>query len=662
MRIIKTFLSMSVLLLVIVISSCLFSCDSNLNSSESELNDGDHIHSFTAWITTTMPSCTVAGSQTRTCNSCGFSEYSPIPPFGHSEITDPAIIATCTTDGKTEGKHCSVCNEVLVVPTIIPSSGHQYNDAIITTQATCRQDGVKQYTCSVSNCNHSYTESYKLPTYTATEIYNQSIKYVGEIITYNKKGEELSLATGFVISSDGKIVTNYHVIEGAYSADITINNKKYNIVSVLAYDTNIDLAVLKINATGLTPATICKKTVDAGSTVYAIGSSSGMTNTYSQGIITYADRIVDGVSHVQHDASITHGNSGGPLINVYGEVIGINTWGISDSQNLNFAVFADELDNLEYNRPIPLSELFQKKLTPYEYLINWVLNNYNETYFDGKVVSAEENSGNFIYSISYNLMDSILYIDVYDNEMYFSINLAGVPTKYEYYFGYEDNIFVRGTINANTFTENTILKNYEYDGDSYFEESSIKLTQSAMCSTLSFFDYYLAINNLGLSIEDFGFSSFNTKDDTHSNNSTNNTDSVQKEWFISQFNIATSEYIEFLNESKRQKNNQINELQAQAGQLYADYQQERQRINEYCAANGLSNSGYHKSMLDNAEANYKSSAEAYSKQIDDLNEDISIIDTEISNPSVNNILKILSENCNISEIQAQQYYIKYMSE
>ena len=127
---------------------------------------------------------------------------------------------------------------------------------------------------------------------------------------------------------------------------------------MLAYDANIDLAVCKINATGLDFATICKKPVNVGETVYAIGSSRGMTNTYSQGIITYANRVVDNVSHIQHDASITNGNSGGPLINIYGEVIGINTWGISNSQNLNFAVFTKELDNLSYSSPISFADFY----------------------------------------------------------------------------------------------------------------------------------------------------------------------------------------------------------------------------------------------------------------------------------------------------------------
>ena len=116
------------------------------------------------------------------------------------------------------------------------------------------------------------------------------------------------------------------------------------------------MAILKINATDLDYANVCKKTVQTGEAVYAIGSSRGLTNTYSQGIITQANRVVDGVVHIQHDASITNGNSGGPLLNVYGEVIGINTWGITDSQNLNFAVFTSELDNLVYGNEMTLHQ------------------------------------------------------------------------------------------------------------------------------------------------------------------------------------------------------------------------------------------------------------------------------------------------------------------
>lgn len=349
-------------------------------------------------------------------------------------------------------------------------------------------------------------------TYSATDIYNQSIKYVGEIITYDKKGNELSLGTCFVYSSDGKIITNYHVIEGAYSANIDINDKTYSVKSVLAYDANIDLAVLKINANNLVAAPISNRNIQVGEAVYAIGSSRGMTNTLSQGIVTYANRVVDNVTHVQHDASITHGNSGGPLINAYGEVIGINTWGISDSQNLNFAVSVNELYNLVYGTPTTLSELFEEQLTPYEYLTNWVLDNYTETYFEGTVVSAEHINDDYTYSISYNLEYEYLYIDVYDDTLYFCLEFIGDPSEYSFYFDYETDTLkysIKGNVNAKTFTDNTSLRSYQYDGPSYNEASAISLTQTAMSTTISFFDYFLFDNDLGLSIEDFGFLAYN---------------------------------------------------------------------------------------------------------------------------------------------------------
>ncbi len=169
--------------------------------------------------------------------------------------------------------------------------------------------------------------------YSAEEINEQAKRYVGEITCYDKSGKAISIGTGFVYTEDGKVITNYHVIDGSYYAEIIINGVEYEIKSVLSYDENIDLAILKIDGNKFAHAVICEKEPETGNTVFAIGSSRGLTNTFSKGIVTYYNRIIDNVSHIQHDASITNGNSGGPLINEYGEVIGINTWGINDSQN-----------------------------------------------------------------------------------------------------------------------------------------------------------------------------------------------------------------------------------------------------------------------------------------------------------------------------------------
>ena len=546
-----------VLLLVLVCTFALSACD---DANQPQTPNSDHIHAFGEWTTTKKANCTEDGINERYC-ACGEKQTQSVSALGHTKVIDDAVAATCTTDGKTEGKHCSVCSEVIVAQTtigklghvevidtavtatcttdgktegkhcsrcsavlisqtVLSSSGHKYNNGEVTTQATCNQSGVKTFTCTVNSCRHSYTENYSLATYTATELYNISVKYVGEIVTYDRSGAELALGTGFVISSDGKIVTNYHVIEGAYSANITINNKKYTITTVLAYDENIDLAVVKVNATGLTAATVCKNPVNVGSTVYAIGSSRGMTNTYSQGIITYAERVVDGVSHVQHDASITHGNSGGPLINVYGEVIGINTWGISDSQNLNFAVFTGELDNLVYGTPMTLAEFYEANFNAYETLLNWLLENYNYT-GDSWIEYRYQKSGErySVYSLTYfyntNTL-SLVYYYVFNNDdaRYVSIDLSEDSTSCRYYatytdgdYSYKENV-TQGYIYPSSFTRYTSIGYYSSKGDYWTLSSLLETYQEGIVYSLEWFDVFLDAFEFGLTLSDFGFNSF----------------------------------------------------------------------------------------------------------------------------------------------------------
>ena len=493
--------ALSLILLSLVLMVGLSSCK----------DDEGHKHEFASWTISTQPSCTETGTQTRVCASCGFTEYSTIPALGHNEVIDEAVAATCTTDGKTQGKHCSTCGTVTVSQSDIAATGHQYGEGVIITEATCVQNGTIQYSCTVAGCGHCYNESFELTSYTSTEIYNQSIQYVGEIVTYDKSGQEYALGTGFVISSDGKVVTNYHVIEGAYSATICINEKTYNIVSVLAYDSEIDLAVVKIDATNLKTATICKEAVTAGSTVYAIGSSRGMTNTYSQGIVTYANREVDGVVHVQHDASITHGNSGGPLINIYGEVIGINTWGISDSQNLNFAIFTGEMDKLVYGTALTFEEFYMKECDVFEKMKNYITSegtyNSNGYYYITLGVSySSDYTSKYTRRVYYYVESNTITLDYIINDgefwVYFTIEDTVDGSYYWSYFD-DDGYKMNGTLYASTYDSNTLL-GYSYNNISY---SSLRTSIRKLASTM--------VSMICLSI-DSDFKSINvTTDDLH---------------------------------------------------------------------------------------------------------------------------------------------------
>ena len=128
-------------------------------------------HSWGEWTVTTPASCTATGEKTRTCDRCAATEKRELAKTGHTEVVDPAVGATCTEPGKTEGKHCSVCNEVLVAQTEVPAKGHNWNEGEITTSPTCENVGVKTYTCTV--CNATKAEAIDATGHTPVEVAEQ---------------------------------------------------------------------------------------------------------------------------------------------------------------------------------------------------------------------------------------------------------------------------------------------------------------------------------------------------------------------------------------------------------------------------------------------------------------------------------------------------------
>lgn len=107
-------------------------------------------HAWDEGTVTTPASCTEPGAKTLTCTACKATKTEPIPATGHTEVTDEAVTPTCTTPGKTEGKHCEVCDEVLVAQEELPATGvHTWNDGEVTVRATCDAEGTMTYTCTV---------------------------------------------------------------------------------------------------------------------------------------------------------------------------------------------------------------------------------------------------------------------------------------------------------------------------------------------------------------------------------------------------------------------------------------------------------------------------------------------------------------------------------
>lgn len=174
---------------------------------------------------------------------------------------------------------------------------------------------------------------------------------------FGQTTQSASSGSGFIISQDGYIVTNYHVISGASSVKVTLYNGDTYDATVIGGDSDYDVAVLKINAAGLTPVTLGNSAdVNVGDSVLAIGNPLGeLTFSMSGGYVSSCNRAinVDGTpfNMIQVDCSINPGNSGGPLMNLYGEVVGIvsakySTYSSTTVEGLGFAIPIDDVKSI----------------------------------------------------------------------------------------------------------------------------------------------------------------------------------------------------------------------------------------------------------------------------------------------------------------------------
>lgn len=187
---------------------------------------------------------------------------------------------------------------------------------------------------------------------TAAEVYaanvNSTVGITTSAVTTNFWGIPVSSAaagSGFIFSDDGYILTNYHVIEGATAVKVALFNGDEYDASLVGYDASNDIAVLKIEASGLTPVTLGNSdTLNVGDDVVAIGNPLGeFTFSLTKGSVSALNREVtlssgNGSSRItmdliQTDCAINSGNSGGALFNLYGEVVGITNAKYSNNGN-----------------------------------------------------------------------------------------------------------------------------------------------------------------------------------------------------------------------------------------------------------------------------------------------------------------------------------------
>ena len=275
----------------------------------------------------------------------GSYSYSPEPPKKKKKLSAGKIIAIALA--------CALLGGCLGVGATLLLRNNTENQTPST--GTTMYVGERQ----TEKVNTARTDtSEKL---TPREVYAQNVNSTVGIttsITTNYWGYQTTSAasgSGFILTEDGYILTNYHVIENSSSVQVTTYDNTAYSASIVGYDKSNDIAVLKIDATGLTPVVLgSSDDLYVGDEVMAIGNPLGeLTFSLTVGYVSALDREVTLSSGttmdlIQTDAAINSGNSGGALFNLYGEVIGITNAKYSSSSSSSTA----SIDNIGFAIPI----------------------------------------------------------------------------------------------------------------------------------------------------------------------------------------------------------------------------------------------------------------------------------------------------------------------
>ncbi len=180
-----------------------------------------------------------------------------------------------------------------------------------------------------------------------SEIAAQCSSSIVSIKTKGKDGKGIGIGSGFIISQDGLIVTNFHVVESAYQAEVKIGEDTFKEVYLVKAAPNLDMAILKINATNLPVLPIGDSdALISGQFIIVLSNPWGLERSVSSGIVS-AIRSRGDIKLIQMTAPVSPGSSGGPMINEYGEVVGITTLAsFLMAQNLNFAIPINYLNKI----------------------------------------------------------------------------------------------------------------------------------------------------------------------------------------------------------------------------------------------------------------------------------------------------------------------------
>jgi serine protease Do len=222
----------------------------------------------------------------------------------------------------------------------------------------------------VQESGHALYRETSLPRLTVREAVE---RYSEAVVLVRVPGK---LGSGFIIRDDGYVITNSHVVQGEIEVAVAVyrkvdgqyEKKVYERVRLVAVNPFVDLALLKIDEDELgddqlTIAHLGRMDqLAVGETVFAVGAPQGLERSVSEGIVSMLNRQQGGLVYIQTTAALNPGNSGGPLFNRRGQVVGVNAWGYLFAEGLGFAIpinyvkqFVDNRDAFAYDRDNPNS-------------------------------------------------------------------------------------------------------------------------------------------------------------------------------------------------------------------------------------------------------------------------------------------------------------------
>ncbi len=334
-------------------------------------------------------------------------------------------------------------------------------------------------------------------------VYDVAKDAVGVITARDSASRKYSFATGLVLTADGKILTNYSAVEHCAEAEILLNDKTYAITSVLAWDEDLDLAVLQCSGENLPVLPVSATLPTVGETVFAFGSPVGSAPTFGEGTVT--EITAEGVYH----NALSENHSGGPLLNADGMVVGFHT-GRQEQGNPHGTALVSQLQNLSYDAPKTLQELYAlDHAAAMTAFADWlqVKGTEADCFFTHQVESEPET-----FSVGYNKAENLLrveYFHFYDSGDVYGFHLELHPTEEtcrywsDYRFAEGTEVYADGKITATEFTSKTALSMDSITMED--QRNQLGALNTAAIKTLLHWFHNTVRSAIGGEAADFGF-------------------------------------------------------------------------------------------------------------------------------------------------------------